>query len=265
MIQKKTTQSCLCLLVAGIMLFVLTGFNTSNKPKKQSLTVERQQCVLQHMVGDIPSEDFDIGITMDVPVDGDPALVDSVVRLLNKALYNFFEAGMDPHFTPEELYCRDGKSLIKHYCEAYKPYIEDTCQFHGCLPDFDYLAVTLLEQTETFVTYQVSRYFIGEGDCEYLSWVTFYTSDGHQLPKVVEDDQVINVLKLASGTDYDVMEDVEYRLSMGDDVAWRCDFGLTTDTLRCQYFYAPGIVEDLPFDMKTARPYLTDEAKRLLE
>ena len=265
MIQKKTTQSCLCLLAAGIITLALTSFNTPTRPKKLALNVERQQCVLQHMVGDIPSEDFDIGITMDVPVGGNPALVDSVVRLLNKALYNFFEDSTDPRFTPEELYCLDGKSLIKHYCEAYKPYIEDTCRFHGCLPDFDYLAVTLVEQTETFVTYQVSNYFIGEGDCEYLSWVTFYASDGHRLPKVVKDDQVVNLLKQASGSEYDVMDDVEYRLSIGTDVVGMCDFGLTADTLRCQYFYAPGIVENLPFDMKTVRPYLTDEAIRLLE
>ena len=261
---KKTTTFPLCLLAAGIMAFALMGSQNPTK-NKQPLIVERQQCVLQHMVGDIPSEEFDIGITMDVPVDGNHALVDSVVHLLNKALYNFIEDRMDPHFTPEEVYCREGKLLIQHYCDAYKPYIEDTCQFHGCLPDFNYLAVTLVEQTETFVTYQVSNYFIGEGDCEYLSWATFYTSDGHRLPKVVGDDQVIKLLKLTNGTDYDVMEDVGYQLSRGNEVAWRCDFGLTVDTLRCQYFYAPGIVEDLVFDMKAARPYLTDEAKRLLE
>lgn len=227
--------------------------------------VERQQWIIQHMRGDIPSEEFDIGITVDIPVGGSPFLVDSVVRLLNESLYRFFESSDAPRFQPEALYCPNGKQLLQRYQEAYKPYIEDTCEFHGGFPDFFvYLSVTMKEQTASFVTYEVSNYFIGEGDFEYLEWVTFDKSDGHRLPKIVNDENVFDLLKVTSGTDYDVWEDAEYRLSKDEEVAWRCSFGLTGDSLRCQYLYAPGIVETFSLGLETIKPYLTKEAIELL-
>ena len=170
MFQNKTTKFYLCLLAAGILTLALTGFDAPNESGKKPLVVERQQCILQHMVGTIPSEDFDIGITMDVPVDGDPVLVDSVVRLLNQALYLFFDDDTRFHIKPEDVYCMDGKRLIQHYRKAYKPYIADTC-YKGfgveCCPRFfHYMAATMVEQTEKYVTYRVSTYFVGEGDFE---------------------------------------------------------------------------------------------------
>lgn len=122
MIQKKTKTFSLCLLAAGIMALALMDFQNPTK-NKQPLVVEHQQCVLQFMVGNIPSEDFHIGIIMDVPVDGDPVIVDSVVRLLNQALYLFLDDKLEPRFRPEEVYCNDGKQLLKRYRETYKPFI----------------------------------------------------------------------------------------------------------------------------------------------
>ena len=262
---RNTKNFVLLLMAAGIFTIALLGFTATAKNHNQSLKVERQQWTLQHMTGYIPSEEFDIGITVDVPVSGNPVLVDSVMQVLNKAIYNFFENGIDPRFAPGELYCSDPKRLLQYYREAYKPFIEDTCEFDGCCPDFHYLSVTMVEQTELFVTYEVSNYFIGEGDCEYLDWVTFYKSDGHRLAKVIRDDGLLDLLKLSSGKNYDVWEDVEYRLSIGSELPYSTDFGLTSDSIWCQYFFAPGIVETFPFNMETARPYLTEEARRLLE
>ena len=265
---KKAANIVLAFFVAIIAIFALTGFNTPTKPKKLALYVERQQVNLQRSLGINPNEDFNIGITIDVPVGGNPALVDSVTRLLNQALYGFFDDGIDRRFRPEEVYYNDAKTMVDHYREAYKAYICDTCSMYDepfCVSDFHYLRVTLVEQTKSFVTYEVSRYFIGEGDCEYLSWVTFYTSDGHRLEKIINDDQVVDLLKHTYGTEYDVTAEVEYRLEAGSGVQYWCDFGLTRDSLLCQFFYCPGIVDDMAFDMKTAQPYLTGEARRLLE
>ena len=263
MIQKKTTKSCLCLFAAGIMILALTGFNTPTKPKKQPLVVERQECVLQHMIGGIPSEDCDIGINIDVPVGGDPVLVDSVMRFLNREIYEFFEPSYHLRFSQEEVYCADAKHLLSHYKDAYKPFFIDTCyrvDNPPCCTNGHHLSVTMEEQTKSFVTYQVRVLHIGEGDCEYLEWTTFDKSDGHRLAEVIGADRVDGFVMEKCGVD-----DAQNRLSSGADVAWRFSFGLTTDSLRVQYLYAPGIVEDLLFDMKKARPYLTDEAKRLLE
>lgn len=262
---KNLTNLVQPLFVAGFLLMALTGFKSFVKPYQKPFKVERQEWNIQHMKGNIPSEEFDIGMTIDVPMGGDSFLVDSVIRLLNEEIYGFFENSTDQRFAPGDLYCPEGKRLIQYYRDAFKPYIVDTCEFHGCCPDFDYLAITLVEQTNSFVTYEISRYFIGEGDCEYLDWITFYKRDGHRLPEVIRNDQVVDLLKCSSGTDYNVTDDVEYRLSIGGEVAGRCSFGLTTDSLRCQYMYAPGIVETFSFDMKTACPYLTEEAEKLLK
>ena len=259
---KKTTFSLLCLLTVGTVTLAMVGFNISTKPKKQPLVVERQECVLQHMIGAYSSEDSDIGITVDVPVDGDAVLVDSVMHFLNQVIYGFFEPSYHPRFSQEEVYCADSKHLLSHYQEVYKPFMTDTCYRISqppCCTDGHYLSVTLMEQTHSFVTYQVMGLHIGEGDCEYLSWVTFDKSDGHRLAEVVGADRVDSFVMEKSGVD-----DAQNRLSSGADVAWRFSFGLTTDSLRVQYFYAPGIVETMSFDMKTAYPYLSDEAKELL-
>lgn len=253
------------ILAAGVIMIALASFTTLGKPFRQPLKVERLQWTLQHMVGNIPSEDFDIGITIDVPVSGTSFLVDSVMHLLNEALYDFLEHRETPHYALGEVYCSDGKNLLRHYREVYQLFLEDTCEFHCCFPDFDYLCVTLVEQTESFVTCEVSSYFIGEGDCNYLKWVTFDKRDGHRLHKVINDEDVPELLKITDGTDNDVWYDAEYNLLDGYEIAWRCDFGLTTDSLWCQYFLAPGIVETFTLDMELARPYLTEEARRLLE
>lgn len=259
---KKTTKSILCVMAIGVVTLALMGFQTHTKSKKQSLVVERQECVLQHMIGAYSSEDSDIGITVDVPVGGDPVLVDSVMHFLNQAIYGFFEPSYHPRFSQGKVYCANAKHLLSHYQKAYKPFMTDTCYRISqppCCTDGHYLSVTLMEQTQTFVTYQVRVLHIGEGDCEYLSWVTFDKSDGHRLAEVIGADRVDGFVMEKCGVD-----DAQNRLSSGADVAWRFSFGLTTDSLRVQYFYAPGIVETMAFDMKTAYPYLSKEAKKLL-
>lgn len=268
-IMKTTKTFAICLFAAGILCITLMGFQNHTKTEKQPLVVERQKCAFQFMVGFIPSHDIDIGMTVDVPVGGDKTLVDSVMHLLNEAVYEFLESGQGSGFNPEQVYCADGKQFVKHYYDAYKPLIADTCYEAEGTPgrfcDLEYLTVTLLDQTDKFVTYEIVSLFLGEGADYCYKWVTFNKADGHRLRVIVNDEDVPPLLKCTSGTKYDVWDDVEYRFSIGGEVSWRCNFGLTSDSLWCQYFYAPGIEETFPFDMKTARPYLSKEAKELLK
>ena len=272
MFGEKKIKLCLRLLSAGILiLFALMSFNTPTQPKKLPLIVERQECAFQFMVGFIYSHDIDIGMTIDVPVGGNQVLIDSVTRLLNDAVYAFLESGKGSGFTPEQVYCSDNMNFVKHYYDAYKPLIADTSyEFEwdgspGPFTEAVYLTIMLIDQTDKFVTYEIVNLYIGEGAEFYNEWVTFSKADGHRLRTVVDDEQVPPLLKCTSGTENDVWEDVEYRFSIGGEVSWRCNFGLTTDSLWCQYFYAPGIEETFPFDMKTARSCLSEEAKKLLE
>ena len=268
MFQKKTAKPCLWLIMAGIITLAFTGFSTPTKPKKQPLVVERQEWIMQYMVGCIPSEDFHVGITMDVPVSGDPVLVDSVVRLLNQAIYLFFGEN-EPRFALEEVYCADGKRVLQHYREKYSPYIVDTCyrcdQPH-CFPHFfEYLTATMVEQTDTYVTYRVATYFVGEGDFEYSDWVTFFKSDGHRLREVISDADFMRFLEENPDQRTGAWEDMQDRISAGYDVGGRNYFGLKKDKVWNEYLYAPGIIDTTWYDMKAIKPYLSDEAKMLLK
>lgn len=270
-IMKNTTKIGLVFIVATIATFALTGFNTPTQPKKLPLVVERQECTFQFMVGFIFSHDIDIGMTIDVPVSGNQVLIDSVMRLLNEAVYAFLESDKGSGFTPEQVYCADGKQFVKHYYDAYKPLMPDTCYELYCdrsperFTEPLYLTVTLIDQTDKFVTYEIVSLYVGEGAEFYIEWFTFSKADGHRLRTIVNDEDVPQLLKCTSGTDYDVWGDMEYRFSIVGKFSWRCNFGLTSDSLWCQYFYAPGIEETFPFDMKTARSCLSEEAKKLLE
>ena len=269
-IMKKEANIVPIFFVAGIMTLALTGFNTPTKLKKQPLVVERQEWILQFMVGNIPSEDFHIGITMDVPVDGDPVIVDSVVRLLNRAIYLFLDDRSEPRFKPERVFCNDGKQLLKHYREAYKPFIADTC-YKGfgldCCPGFfHYLTATMVEQTEKYVTYRVSTYFVGEGDFEYSDWVTFYKSDGHRLNEVISDDDFLRFLEENPDQRANLgWDDMQALISAGYDFGGRNYFGLKKDKVWNEYIYAPGIIDTTWFDMKVIKPYLSKEAQELLK
>lgn len=267
--ERKMKMMGMVAIATTVMVLTLSGFQCNTETKKQPFVVERQQCILQFMVGNIPSEDFHIGITMDVPVDGDPVLIDSVVRLLNRAIYLFLDDDSRSRFRPEQVYCNDGKQLLKHYREAYKPFIADTC-YKGfgldCCPGFfHYLTATMVEQTDTYVTYRVTTYFVGEGDFEYSDWVTFFKSDGHRLREVISDEDFMRFLKENPDQRTYTWEDMQDRISAGYDVDGRNYFGLKKDKVWNEYLYAPGIIDTTWYDMKAIKPYLSDEAKELLK
>jgi hypothetical protein len=256
-------------LAVGVTMIALASFTTLGKPYNQPLKVERQQWTLQYMVGNIPSEDFHIGISIDVPEGGPAFLVDSIVRLLNQAMYIFLENGTEPHFAPDAVYCADAKRLLQHYREAYQPFIVDTC-YKGdepyCFPHFfNYLTVAFVEQTEKFVTYRVSEYFVGEGDFEYSDWVTFSKSDGHRLPEVISDTGFLRFLEENPDQRTYSWDNMQWHISEGYGVEGRNYFGLKSDRVWNEYLYAPGIIDTMWYDLEVIRPYLSEEAKELLK
>lgn len=266
---KKAKTTVLLLFAAGVMTIALTGCKTIEESYKQPLIIERQQWTMQHMVGNIPSEDFDLGITVDVPVGGPAFLVDSIVRLQNWAIYNFLDDETEPRFVPDAVYCSDAAQLLQHYREAYQPFIVDTC-YKGdepyCFPHFfHYMTVAFVEQTEKFVTYRVSEYFVGEGDFEYSDWVTFSKSDGRRLPEVISDTDFLRFLEEHPDQRTYTWDDMQWRISEGYGVEGRNCFGLKSDSVWNEYLYAPGIIDTLWYDMEVIRPYLTEEAQRLLK
>lgn len=256
------------LSMAGIITLSLMCCH-SLQTQKQPLVVERQECVLQHMVGFIPSHNIDIGMAIDVPVSGDKAVVDSIMRFINEAVYGFMESGEGSGFTLEQVCCADAKHFVKHYYDAYKPLIADTCHeadgTPGCFCEPEYFSVTMLGQTDMFVTYEISTLYLGEGATYIREWFTFHKDDGHRAAQsVITMDGLLrffNEHPEERNELYGMMEDfMEYE----EDVEGRSAFGLSGDKVMHQ-FRIPGDVYDAEYNMEAIRPYLTDEAKALLK
>lgn len=262
---KNTRFVNTLLIAAGILLFALMGCQDT-KNEKQPFVVERQQCVLQHMVGFIPSHDIDVGMTVDCPVGGDQAVLDSVMRFVNEAVYGFLESGYGSPFKLEEVYCADGKELVKRYYDAYKPFISDTCYesdgVPGCFCEPEYMSVTMLDQTDAFVTYEIGTLYLGEGASCIREWFTFNKSDGRGLQHVITTENLLRFFKEHPEEKNELYGMMEEMMEYGEDIEGRSAFGLAGDKVY-QQFRIPGDLYDAEYDLEVIRPYLTEEARSL--
>lgn len=268
MLHKMMNKLCLCLLTAGIMTLVLTGFCNPIQPQKRPIVVERQECVFQFMVGFILSHSGDIGFTVDVPVSGDKAVVDSIMRFINEAVYGFMESGDGSEFTREQVYCYDGKQFAKHYYDAYKPLIPDTCYESDGTPgrfcDPEYFSVIMVDQTDAFVTYQIGTSYLGEGAFFYCEWYTFYKDDGHQTQNIITTESLLRFFDEHPEEENELFGMMKAFIYNGEKVEGRSTFGLSGDKVKHQ-FRIPGDIYDAEYDLRVIKPYLTKEAKKLLE
>ena len=268
MFLKKMKKSCLWLLAAGIITLFFTGFCIPAKPKKQPFVVERQECVFQFMVGFIPSHDIDIGFTVDVPVGGGKTVVDSVMRFINEAVYGFMESGDGSDFTPEQVYCADGKQFAKHYYDAYKPLVSDTCyemeEGPGRFCDPEYFSVIMVGQTDAFVTYQIGTLYLGEGALFFCEWFSFSKDDGHRLQNLITTENLLRFFEEHPEEENDISDEMKALIYNGYSIEGGSTFGLTGDKLLHQ-FRIPGDIYDAEYNLEVIKPYLTDEAKKLFE
>ena len=158
-----------------LALFVMTTCQNSTveTPYSQLLVVER----LQMEVGSSPfgKEQFSI----DIPVSGPHVLTDSVMEFLNEQLYLLCEEQTDSSgMSPESMHISDAEQLLRQYVDIYKPLVQKK---GGWLPS---IYITMLAQTESFITYGVAYYqnkflYGSEMHC-----YTFSKQDGHQLREI---------------------------------------------------------------------------------
>lgn len=268
MFHKKMRKTSLWLFAAGIITLSLMCFCNFPQPQKQPLVVERQECALQHMVGFIPSHDIDIGMAIDVPVSGDKAVVDSIMRFINEAVYGFMESGEGSGFTPEQVYCADAKHFVKHYYDAYKPLIADTCyEMDGTLGRFcdpEYFSVIMVGQTDAFVTYEISTLYLGEGATNIREWFTFYKDDGRRAQSVITMDGLLRFFDEHPEERNELYGMMEELMKYGEDVEGRSAFGLSGDKVMHQ-LRIPGDIYYAEYDLEVIKPYLSEEAKELLK
>ena len=252
---KRSVFLGVVLLVAAL---VMQGCKSNDTGSVQPLEVERQECVLTTIRHLMTGEPIDIGISVDVPTAGNQVLKDSVMAFLNEELYRFFESGEEKHLPYDSLFTTDSQ-LLTHYREAYQGFIDRDSDFFNS----HYLELTLVAQTDTYVTYEGDWSFHGEGVETGQEWQTFRKSDGRSLDEVVSNENLLRFLEehpnLRSD---DVWEDIQFKRKEGTLIVE--NIGLLNDSVAHQHCYSNGIYETVKYDLKSILPYLSKEANELV-
>ena len=129
---------------------------------------------------------------VDVPVNGPQALVDSVMALVNREVYKMCEYCIEFNDRPDEyvaysekeMFTNDGKWLLSHYMDKYKPLIEDS------LWNTFGLELKMEAQTEKYVTYGLESFHCGGSCGSEKYYYTFDKSDGHQVLNIISRDNL---------------------------------------------------------------------------
>jgi len=170
------------LLVIIVPVSALLGCRSTNVVQTKDLVVVEQTDTIRG--NNVDNQYEKVEITMDVPVKGPQALVDSVVAFLNQQLYQACERNArvnatGPLFTSDELFTDDGEQLLAHYVGNYESHIRDSLSMSFGLK------MKMLAQTEKYVTYGL-EVFSCEIGCDLEKYFyTFDKRDGRQVRNVI--------------------------------------------------------------------------------
>lgn len=262
---KKTKKTVQWLLVIAVIIFALTSCGSGKDDCSQKLETEHQECTLRnhtHVTGMVYP--FFIGI--DMPVKGPQTLMDSLTSFLNESLYRYFDDDGEYRRLPyESVYSRDLEHLLEHYQEAYRPFfMADSSEEHEF--NSDCLTIQLVAQTDKYVTYELDWIYFLEGDVIASEWVTFDKCDGHRLGEIISDEKMQRFFEEHPECwDKGVWEYTQWKFSDGNDMLAGNPVGLVGDTIAYQFMFAPGILEDLRFPLEAIKPYLSEEAQKLVK
>lgn len=229
-----------------LAIFVITACGNCMKdmPSLQPLVVERQQME----VGNSPfgKELFSI----DIPISGPMILKDSVMSFLNEQLYLFCEVQVDSSgMSPDSMHINDAGLLLRHYVDVYRPLVQKK---GGWLPS---LYITMLAQTESFITYGVTCKHNKSVYGSEMYCYTFSKQDGHRLKEIFSHEKLDNYFDKRRVQIWGYKPQIEITQNL---------FGLIEDSL----LFA---VNDLEFGFNLVEfgyseisSYLSEEAKLLI-
>lgn len=132
--------------------------------------------------------------TVDVPVDGPKALVDSVRVFVNRELYHACEIGSHFEdslvtFKKSEVYSHDGTQLFSRFMEKYKPVLQDSLwSSYG-------LELKMEAQTDKYVTYGLEFFHCGASCGSEKYFYTFDKRDGHQVTDIISHENLVKFFK----------------------------------------------------------------------
>lgn len=242
-------------MAIGCVAMVL-GCQSRNQVRSADLIVEEQT---DSVAAGYSS--YQVTFTVDAPVDGPEALVDSVMLFLNKQLYEVcegcahFEDGVVT-FSEKEVFTDDGERLLGRYMEKYRPIIEDSLWgVYG-------LTLKMETQTEKYVTYGVEHFHCGASCGSEKYYYTFDKRDGHLIKEIISHDNLVRFFK--DYPKYSVVDDFMWEFTPEYDFD-HTDMGLLGDHFslvisECINHY---FSIDVPY--APISPYLSPEAQALVK
>ena len=176
------------LLVIASLLLGLQGCGSIKSGRSKDLVVVEQTDTVYGI------QEGSASFTVDIPIDGPSALVDSVKVFINKMLYDACEGCV--HFDENvvtfkkgEVFTHDSEQLFSHFMEKYKPVIRDSlCVYFG-------LELKLEAQTDKYITYGMEHSHCGGSCGSEKYYYTFDKSDGHQVRDIISHEDLVQFFK----------------------------------------------------------------------
>ena len=199
---------------------------------------------------------FDI----DVPINGPQNLVDSLMALINREVYDCCEscAHYDNMVTysPEEVFTDDASQLLSHYMEKYRPLLSDS------LSGMVHFAMKMEVQTASYVTYGLEYYHCGGSCGSEKYYFTFDKRDGHQLKEIISHQNLVRFFE--DYPEYAAHEGYLWQFSPESDYDNSC-FGLPEDhfSFVINGWYNHYFSVDVPYSQIFS--YLSPEAQALVQ
>ncbi len=258
-----------CILIVAGFMAALSGCQSGNQMNALDLEVVEQIDTLYGSHEE--NSNLWAGFNIDVPVNGPQVLVDSVMELVNREMYKMCEHCIHGHYiqppvaySRKEMFTHDGKRLLNHYMEKYKPLIEDS--LWGAFG----LELILEAQTEKYVTYGLERFYCGAGSSSDKYYYTFDKSDGHQLRSLISFENLAKFFE-----DYPEYNSIEWvdpflgtqkgQLFYPENGAGNYEYGLLEDhfSLAIQGYCNHYLLLSFPYEEIFS--YLSPEAQALVE
>ena len=176
------------LLVIASLFLGLQGCGSIKSGRSKDLVVVEQTDTVYGI------QEGSASFTVDIPIDGPSALVDSVKVFINKMLYDACEGCV--HFDENvvtfkkgEVFTHDSEQLFSHFMEKYKPVIRDSlCVYFG-------LELKLEAQTDKYITYGMEHSHCGGSCGSEKYYYTFDKSDGHQVRDIISHEDLVQFFK----------------------------------------------------------------------
>lgn len=195
---------------------------------------------------------------LDVPVNGPQALVDSLMVLINKEVYEYCEFCSHPDektYTPEEVFTDDGRQFLNHYMEKYRSLLKDS------LWNMFHLTLKMEVQTDSYVTYGLENHHCGASCGSEKFYYTFDKRAGHRLKDIISQKNLARFFE--DYPEYATQEGYLWEFSPESEYDNSC-YGLLDDhfSLVIMGWYNHYFSVDVPYSQIFS--YLSPEAQEMV-